>query len=193
MGELQMWCPAPLPEGELHRKKLRSDKYKPPACRLLEFYESDSLVEADEDTSNEAEGGDAGAAPDAGGAMKARRRTTRSAVGKQSASAAAVVVSAVKATKKNKKRKRRAASLPAVVTPSIPTPRSHEVESEEEEEKRRMRRSRSCRSLRIRRQGGRRVLLPRGSGSWCRRCQRMLYDADWRRSVMLQQRRLGFR
>jgi hypothetical protein len=103
MGELQMWCPAPLPEGELHRKKLRSDKYKPPAGRLLEFYKSDSLVEADEDTSNEAEGGDAGAAPDAGGAMKARRRTTRSAVGKQSASAAAVVVSAVKATKKIRK------------------------------------------------------------------------------------------
>jgi hypothetical protein len=45
-----MWCPAPLPEGELHRRKLRSDKYKTPAGRLLEFYESDSSVEADEDT-----------------------------------------------------------------------------------------------------------------------------------------------
>jgi hypothetical protein len=33
-----------------------------------------------------------------------------------------------------KKRKRRAACPPAVVTPSIPTPRSQEVESEEEEE-----------------------------------------------------------
>jgi hypothetical protein len=133
MHELQMWCPVPLSEGELHQRKLRSDKYKPPAGRLLEFYESDSSVEADEDTGDEAEGGDAGAAPDAGGAAKTRRRTTRSAVGKQSASAAAAV-SAVKATEKKKRRKRRAGSPPAVVTPSIPTPRSREVESEEEEE-----------------------------------------------------------
>jgi hypothetical protein len=49
-------------------------------------------------------------------------------VGKQLASVAAV--STVKAAKKKKKRKRRAASPPAVVTPSIPTPRSWEVESE---------------------------------------------------------------
>jgi hypothetical protein len=47
-----------------------SDKYKPPVGRLLEFYESDSLVEADEDTSDEAGGGDAGTGPDAGGAAK---------------------------------------------------------------------------------------------------------------------------
>jgi hypothetical protein len=77
-----MWCPMPLPEGELHRRKLRSDKYKPPVGRLLEIYELDSLVEADEDTGDEVEGGDARAAPDAGGAAKVRRRTTRSAVGK---------------------------------------------------------------------------------------------------------------
>jgi hypothetical protein len=115
-----MWCPAPLPEREQHRRKLRSDKYKPPAGRLLEFYESNSSVEADEDTGAEAGGADAGAALDAGGAVKARRRTTRSAVGKQSASAA--VVSAVKAAEKKKKRKRRASSPLAVVTPSIPTP-----------------------------------------------------------------------
>jgi hypothetical protein len=134
MRELQMWCPTPLPEGEQHRKKLRSDKYKPPAGRLLEFYESESSVEADEDTGDEAGGGDAGAASDAGGAVKARRRTTRSAVAKKSASAVAALVSAVKVTKKKKKRKRRAASPPAVVTPSIPTPRSREVESEEDEE-----------------------------------------------------------
>jgi hypothetical protein len=62
MRELQMLCPAPLPEGELHRRKLRSDKYKPPTGRLLENYESDSSVEADEDTGDEAEGGDARAA-----------------------------------------------------------------------------------------------------------------------------------
>jgi hypothetical protein len=90
-------------------------------------------VEADEDTGDEAVGGDARAAPDAGGDVKARRRTTRSAVGKQSAFAAAAV-SAVKAAEKKKKGKRRVASPPAVVTPSIPTPRSWEVESEEEEE-----------------------------------------------------------
>jgi hypothetical protein len=134
MCELQMWCPAPLPEGEQHRRKLRSDKYKPPAGRLLEFYESDLSVEADKDTGDEAGGGNVGAAPDAGGAAKARRRTTRSAVAKKSASAVAPAVSAVKAAEKKKKRKRRAASPPAVVTPSIPTPRSREVESEEEDE-----------------------------------------------------------
>jgi hypothetical protein len=50
MRELQVWCPAPIPEGEIHRRKLRSVKYKPPVGRLLENYESDSLVEADEDT-----------------------------------------------------------------------------------------------------------------------------------------------
>jgi hypothetical protein len=76
-----MWCPAPLPEGEQHRRKLRSDKYNPPLGRLLEFYESDSSVEADEDTGDEAGGGDAGAARDGSCAAKARRRT-RSAVGK---------------------------------------------------------------------------------------------------------------
>jgi hypothetical protein len=129
-----MWCPTPLPEGEQHRRKLRSDKYKPPAGRLLEFYESDSSVEADEDTDDEVGGGDAGAAPDAGGAAKARRRTTRSVVAKKSTSAVAAAVSAVKAAEKKKKRKRRAASSLAVVTPSIPTPHSWKVESEEEEE-----------------------------------------------------------
>jgi hypothetical protein len=88
-------------------------------------------VEADEDTGDEAGGGDAGAAPDAGGVAQVRRRT-RSAVGKQSASAADVAVSVVKAAEK--KMKRRVASPPVVVTPSIPMPRSREVESEEEEE-----------------------------------------------------------
>jgi hypothetical protein len=132
-SELQMWCPAPLPEGEQHQRKLRSDKYKPPAGRLLDFYESNSSVEADEDTSNEVGGGDAGTGPDAGCTAKPQRRT-RSAVGKQSASAVAVAVSAVKAAEKKKKRKRKETSPPAVVTPTIPTPRSREVESEQEEE-----------------------------------------------------------
>jgi hypothetical protein len=124
-----MWCPAPLPEGEQHQRKLRSDKFKPPAGRLRKFYESDSSVEADEDTDAEA-----GTNPDAGGAVKSRCRT-RSTVGKKSSSAVAATISAVKATEqKKKKRKRKAASPPAVVTPSILTPRSREVKSEEEEE-----------------------------------------------------------
>jgi hypothetical protein len=124
-----MWCPAPLHKGEYHRRKLRSDKYKPPAGRLLEAYESDSSVEADEDTDAEAR-----ADPDTGGAVKSRRRT-RLTVGKKSASALAAAISAVKAAmQKKKERKRKAASPPAVVTPSIPTPRSPEVESGEEEE-----------------------------------------------------------
>jgi hypothetical protein len=130
--ERQIWCPAPLLEGELHQRKLRLDKYKPPVGRLQEFYESDSSVEADEDTDAEAKD-DAGTGPDAGGATKPRRRT-RSAVGKQSASAAAAAVSAVEAAEKKEKRKRKATSPLAVVTPTIPTPRSREVKSEEEEE-----------------------------------------------------------
>jgi hypothetical protein len=40
----------------------------------------------------------------------------------------------VKAAKQKKKRKRKVASPPAVITPSIPTPRSREVESEDEKE-----------------------------------------------------------
>jgi hypothetical protein len=151
-----MWCPAPLPEGELHRRKLRSDKYKPPAGRLLEFYESNSSVEANEDTDAEA-----GTDPDAGGAAKSRRRT-RSTVGKKSASAVVAAIFAVKAAEQKKKRKRRAASPPAVVTPSIPMPLSREVESER---RRTTRPSKSWRLLEISRQGGRRVLLPRGSRS----------------------------
>jgi hypothetical protein len=126
-----MWCPAPLPEGEQHWRKLRSDKYKPPAGRLMEFYESDSSVEADEDTDVEA-GDDAGAGPSAGDVSK---RRTRSTVGKRLASSVATAVSAVKATEqKKKKRKRRVASPPVVTTPSIPTPLSQEVELEKEEE-----------------------------------------------------------
>jgi hypothetical protein len=129
MRKLQMLCLAPLPEGEIHRRKLRSDKYKPPAGRLLENYESDSSVEADEDTDAE-DGADLAA-----GVAKSRCRT-RSTVAKKSALAVAAAISAVKATeqKKKKKRKRRAASPPAVATPSILTPRSREVGSEEEVE-----------------------------------------------------------
>jgi hypothetical protein len=121
-----MWCPVPLPEGEIQRRKLRSDKYQPPAGRLLENYESDSSVEADEETDTEA-----GADPVVG-AAKSRRRT-RSTAAKKSASAVAIAIFAVKAAEQKKKRKR-AASPPVVATPTIPTPRSREVGSEEEEE-----------------------------------------------------------
>jgi hypothetical protein len=130
-----MWFPAPLPKGKQHRRKLRSDKYKAPAGRQLEFYESNSYLEADEDTDNEARDGDARTGPDVGGAAKSRRRS-RSAVGKQSASTIAAAVSAVKTAekKKKRKRKRKATSPPAVVTATIPAPRSRKVESEEEED-----------------------------------------------------------
>jgi hypothetical protein len=117
MRELQMWCPAPLPEGEIQRRKLRSDKYKPPAGCLLENYESHLSVEADEDTDAEA-----GADPVVD-AAKSRCRT-RSTVVKKSASVVATAVSAVEAAKQKKKRKRRVASPPAVATPTIPIPRS---------------------------------------------------------------------
>jgi hypothetical protein len=70
-----MWCPPPLPEGELHRRKLRSDKYKPPTGCLLENYESDSSVEADEDTNTKAGADPAAGArsPDAGPGRRLRR------------------------------------------------------------------------------------------------------------------------
>jgi hypothetical protein len=169
-----MWCPVPLPEGEIHRRKQRSDKYKPPAGRLLENYESDSSVEANDDTDAEA-----GADPVIG-AAKSRHRT-RSMVAKKSASAVATTTSAVKVAEQKKKMKRREASPPAVVTPTIPMPRSREVESKNEEgrrsrRRRRMRPSKSCRSLKTRQQRGPRVLLPRGSRSWCRRRLRRLSD-----------------
>jgi hypothetical protein len=124
-------CGAPplFPEGELHQRKLRLDKYKPLAGCLLEFYESGSSVEVEEDTDAED-----GIDPDVGGAVKSRHRT-RSTVGKKTASAVAAAISVVKvAEQKKKKRKRRVASPPALVTPSIPTPRSLEVMSEEEED-----------------------------------------------------------
>jgi hypothetical protein len=180
-----MWCPAPLPEGELHQRKLRSDKYKPPAGRLLELYESDSSVEADEDT-------DVEAGVDPAAVVAKSRRRTRSMVAKKSASAVAAAISAMKAAEqKKKKRKRRAASPPAVVTPSIPKPHSGRSSRKRRRRRRRMRLSKSCRSLRTRRQGGRKVLLPRGSGSWCKRRRRMPSNVGWRRSVVLQRRRRG--
>jgi hypothetical protein len=127
MHELQILCPASLPEGEIQRRKLRSDKYKPPAGRLLENYVSDSSVEADKDTDAEA-----GVDPVVG-AAKSRRRT-RSTVAKKSASAIATAISAVRAAEQMKKRKRRATSPPAVATPTIPTPHSRGVGSKNDEE-----------------------------------------------------------
>jgi hypothetical protein len=126
MRVIQMWCPARLPEGEVQRRKLRSDKYKSPAGRLLENYESDSSVEANKDSDAQAR------ADPVVGAAKSRRRT-RSAVAKMSVSAVATTISAVKAAQQ-KKRKRRAAFLLAIATPTIPMPRSREVGLEHEEE-----------------------------------------------------------
>jgi hypothetical protein len=108
------------------------DKYQPPASRLLEFYEFDSLVEADEDTDVEV-GGDVRTSPDAGGAVKSWCKT-RSTVAKQSVKTAAAMVSAVKAAEKKKKRKRKASPSPTIETLAISTPHSRESVSEEEEE-----------------------------------------------------------
>jgi hypothetical protein len=95
----------------------------------MEAYESDSSVEADEDTDAEV-----GVDQYVGGAVKSWRRT-RSMVGKKSASAVAAAISAVKAAEQKKKKRERKAAFPlAIVTPSIPTPHLCEVESEEEEE-----------------------------------------------------------
>jgi hypothetical protein len=138
-----MWCPAPLPEGEIQRRKLRSDKYKPPAGHLLENYESNSSVEADEDTDAEA-----GADPVVGTA-KSRRRT-RSTVAKKSASAIATAISTVKAAEQKKRRKMRAASPPAVATPTILTPRSREVGSEDEEEEKEKEKDEAVEELTVR-------------------------------------------
>jgi hypothetical protein len=189
MRELQMWCPVPLPEGEIHRRKRRSDKYKPPAGRLLENYESDSSVEADEDTNAET-----GADP-AASVAKSRRRT-RSTVAKKSASAIATAISAVHAAEQKKKRKRRAASPPPVATPTIPTPRSREVgsedeEEEEEEEEKEKEKDEVVEELPVPEdQAARRPESPttKRQRSWCRRCRRKLSDVVWRRSVVLRRR-----
>jgi hypothetical protein len=107
-------------------------KYQPPAGRLPEFYESDSSVEAHEDTDTEVSG-DAGTGTDASGATKSRRKT-RAVVVKQSATTAAATVSVVKAAEKKKRRKRKTSPPPVVEMPTIPTPQSKEVELEEEDE-----------------------------------------------------------
>jgi hypothetical protein len=133
--EQQFWCPTPLREGEQHRRKLRPDKYQPPAARLLENYESDSSVEANEDTNPEI-GGDAGTSPEASSALNPRRKT-RVATVKQLISTATAKVAAVKTAKlevKKKKRKRKTSPPPVVETPVIPIPPTREVESEEEED-----------------------------------------------------------
>jgi hypothetical protein len=92
--ECQFWCPTPLREGEQHRWKLRSDKYQPPAALLLEYYESDSSVEADEDTDTKV-GGDAETGPEVGSAAKPKRKT-RAAASKQSATTATTKATALK-------------------------------------------------------------------------------------------------
>jgi hypothetical protein len=73
-------CLTPLREGEQHQRKLRSDKYQPLTARLLEYYESDSSVEADKGTDTEVSG-DVGTGSEVGSATKPRRKT-RAAVAK---------------------------------------------------------------------------------------------------------------
>jgi hypothetical protein len=96
-----------------------SDKYLPLAAWLLEFYESDSSVEADLDTDTEV-GGDVGTGLEASSAAKPRRKTKAAAV-KQSATTAVAKATAVKATEK-KKRRRKASPPLAVEKPAIPKP-----------------------------------------------------------------------
>jgi hypothetical protein len=76
---------------------LRSDKYQPPAAGLLENYESDSSVEADEDT-NPKVGDDVANRQEASSATKPKRRT-RVAAAKQLVSTVAAKVEAVKTAK----------------------------------------------------------------------------------------------
>jgi hypothetical protein len=120
---MHLWCLAPLSEGEDPRRKLRSDKYQPPAARLLENYESKSWVEADQDTDPEV-GGDATTHQERS-TVKPKRRTRAAVAAKQSASTTAAKVEAAKTTKleaeKKKKRKRRKSPPPVVETPVIPT------------------------------------------------------------------------
>jgi hypothetical protein len=101
------------------------------AARLLENYESDSSVEADEETDLEV-GGDVRTGPEASSTLKPRRKTRAAAV-KQSASVATAKVVVVKTAmleaEKKKKRKRKTSPPPAVRTPVIPTPLTKEVNS----------------------------------------------------------------
>jgi hypothetical protein len=132
--EVQFWCLTPLLKGEEPRRKLRLDKYQPPAVGLLENYESDSSVEADEDT-NPKVGDDAVNRQEASTAAKPRRKT-RAVTAKQSATTAAAKVGAAKTTKlevEKKKRKRRVSLPPTIETLTIPMPSSREVEDEEDE------------------------------------------------------------
>jgi hypothetical protein len=123
-------------QGEEPQRKLRPNKYQPPASGLLKSYESDSSVDVDEDT-NLKVGYDAVTRPEASSAMKPRHKT-RAAAAKQSVSTAAAKVEAAKTAKleAEKKRKRnRKTNLPsAVETSVIHTPPSREVEFVKEED-----------------------------------------------------------
>jgi hypothetical protein len=111
--------------------KLRSNKFQPPAAKMLENYESNSSVEADEDTDPEVSG-DAGTGPEASSAMKPRRKTWV-VVAKLSASTAAAKVAVVKTAEK-KKRKRKTSPPLAVRAPVIPTLLTKEINSDDDEE-----------------------------------------------------------
>jgi hypothetical protein len=132
--EMHFWCLAPLPKGEEPRRKLRSEEYQPPAAVLLENYQSDSSVEADEDTDQEV-GGDVASHPTVSSATKPGRKT-RAATAKQLTMRAATKGEATKTAKlEDDKKKRKSKESPplAVRTPTIPTSTTKEVEEDEDE------------------------------------------------------------
>jgi hypothetical protein len=119
--------------GEEPHQKLRSEDYKPPTAALLENYQSDSSVEADEDSDNEG-GSDVANRTEAPSATKPRRRT-RAATAEQPTSRAVAKAEAAKTAKlevDKKKRKRRANPLLAVQM-ITPTPLTKEVEDDEDQ------------------------------------------------------------
>jgi hypothetical protein len=100
---------------------------------LLENYQSDLSVEADED---DPEVGDNVASRPAVSSATKPRRKTKATIAKQSTSKAAAKAKMAKTAKleaDKKKRKRKASPPLAIPTPIIPTPSTKEVEEDEDE------------------------------------------------------------
>jgi hypothetical protein len=101
---------------------------------LLENYQSDSSIDADEDTDQEV-GGDVASRSTASSATKPGHKT-RAVTAKQSTIRVAAKVEAAKTAKleaDKKKRKRKASPRLAVCTPTIPTLVTKEVDEDEDE------------------------------------------------------------
>ena len=114
---MDYWCPAPLPEGQEARRKLRTlEDLEVPPAELLEGYVSDSSVEADVDEDPEV--GATSATKPTGAS-----RRTRVTAGKVSASKAEARKTAELEAEKKRKRGK-----------TIVTPLSRPIEAEEEEE-----------------------------------------------------------